>query len=134
MGLPVLILLPVPVPGWLQELADLSQQHLHVHRLVVFDCRVRSLNVHRNRISGKRSVAFSGCLSRIPDSNFYHPGSEFFISWIRIKEFKYFNPKKLFLSTGKYDLGRSSGIRSFYPTRIPDPQYWENVTKLFVLR
>ncbi len=29
-----------------------------------------------------------------PDPNFFHPGSEFFPSRIRIKEFKYFNPKK----------------------------------------
>jgi hypothetical protein len=35
------------------------------------------------------SVADPGCsgLSRIPDPNFFHPGSQ-----IRIKEFKYFNP------------------------------------------
>jgi hypothetical protein len=32
-----------------------------------------------------------------------YPGSEFFPSRIRIKEFKYFNPKKLFLSSRKYD-------------------------------
>jgi hypothetical protein len=56
----------------------------------------------------------------IPDPNFFHPGSEFFPSWIpdtnffhsgsriRIKEFKYFfNPKKLFLSSRKYDPGCS---------------------------
>jgi hypothetical protein len=35
------------------------------------------------------SVADPGCLSRIPDLTFFHPGSR-----IRIKEFKYFNPKK----------------------------------------
>jgi hypothetical protein len=35
------------------------------------------------------SVADTGCLSQIPDPNFFHPGSR-----IRIKEFKYFNPKK----------------------------------------
>ncbi len=38
----------------------------------------------------------------------FHPGSR-----IRIKEFKYFNPKKWFLSSRKYDSGCSS--------RIPDP-------------
>ncbi len=37
---------------------------------------------------------------------FSHPGSR-----IRIKEFKYFNPRKLFLSFRKYDLGCSSPIR-----------------------
>ncbi len=50
--------------------------------------------------------------SRIPDPNCLHPGSR-----IRIKEFKYFNPKKKqkkwFLSSNKYDPGCSS--------RIPDP-------------
>jgi hypothetical protein len=35
-------------------------------------------------------IADPGCLSRTPDPNFYHPGSR-----IRIKEFKYFKPKKM---------------------------------------
>ena len=41
-------------------------------------------------------------------------------SRIRIKEFKYFLPKKLFLSFRKYDPGCSSRIRIlvFYPSRI----------------
>ncbi len=34
-----------------------------------------------------------------PGSDFFHPGSEFFPSRIRIKEFKYFYPKKWFLSS-----------------------------------
>ncbi len=38
--------------------------------------------------------------SRIPDPNCFHPGS-----WICIKEFKYYNPKKWFLSSRKYDPG-----------------------------
>ena len=48
---------------------------------------------------------------RIPDPKCLHPGSR-----IRIKEFKYFNPKKtkkMFLSSRIYDPGCSS--------RIPDP-------------
>ncbi len=52
--------------------------------------------------------------SRIPDPTFFHPGSR-----IRIKEFKYFNPSKWFLSSKKYDLGCSSRILFFLP--IPDP-------------
>jgi hypothetical protein len=66
------------------------------------------------------------CGSRmfIPDPNFFHPGSRIriFTSRIRIKEFKYFNPKKLFQSTRKYHLGFSSRIRilSFYPSRNPN--------------
>jgi hypothetical protein len=53
----------------------------------------------------------------IPD-----PGSELSPSRIRIKDFKYFNPKKWFLSYRKYDPGCSSRIRmlTFYPSRIPD--------------
>jgi hypothetical protein len=56
----------------------------------------------------------------IPDPNFFHPGSELFPSRIRIK---YFNPKKSFLSSQKYDPGCSSRIRIliFYPSRISDP-------------
>jgi hypothetical protein len=50
-------------------------------------------------VDGSTSVADPGCLSRILDPNFFHPGSEFFPSRIRIKkEFKYpyFNPKNCF--------------------------------------
>ncbi len=35
------------------------------------------------------SVAYPGCLFRIQDLNFFHPGSDFFPSRIRIKDFKY---------------------------------------------
>jgi len=71
------------------------------------------------------SVAEPGCLSRIriffipdPDPHFFHPGS-----CSRIKEFKYFNPKKWFLTSRKYDPCCSSRIRilTFYTSRIPDP-------------
>jgi len=59
--------------------------------------------------------------SSVVDPECFYPGSEFFPSWIpdpiffhpgsriRIKEFKYFNQKKWFLSSRKYDLGCSSG-------------------------
>jgi hypothetical protein len=69
------------------------------------------------------SVADPGCLSRIPDPTFFHPGSR-----ILIKEFKYFNPKKSkkwFLSSKNYEPGCSSRIpdpdADFLPSRIPDP-------------
>jgi hypothetical protein len=57
----------------------------------------------------------------IPDPTFFHPGFR-----IRIKEFKYFNPKKTkkwFRSSKKYDPGCSSRIRmlTFYQSRISDP-------------
>jgi hypothetical protein len=59
----------------------------------------------------------------IPEPNFFHPGSKFFPSRIRIKEFKYFKPKNWFQSSRKYDPGCSSRIRilTFSPSRIPDP-------------
>jgi hypothetical protein len=48
------------------------------------------------------------------------PGSDFFPSRICIKEIKYFNPKKWFLSSRKYDPVCSSRIPDqFLP--IPDP-------------
>jgi hypothetical protein len=56
---------------------------------------------------------------QIPDPKFFHPGSR-----IGIKEFKYFKPKRLFLSSRKYDPGCSSRIRIpifFYSSRILDP-------------
>jgi hypothetical protein len=51
------------------------------------------------------------------DPTFSHPGSR-----TRIKEFKYFNHKKCFLISKKYDPGCSYRIRilTFYPSRIPD--------------
>ncbi len=58
--------------------------------------------------------------SRIPDPNSFHPGSR-----IRIKEFgeefEYFKPKKLFLSSRKYDPGCESRIRILIFLLIPDP-------------
>ncbi len=53
-------------------------------------------------------------------------GINFVPSRIRIKTFKYFNPKKWFLSSRKYYPGCSSRIRfpdpnlTFYPSWIPD--------------
>jgi hypothetical protein len=63
-----------------------------------------------------------------------NPGSKFFpyripdphqrISQISIKEFKYFYPKKLFLSSWEYDPGCSSRIRILmcYPSPISEPE------------
>ncbi len=58
-------------------------------------------------------------LSRIRLFPIPDPGSEFFPSRIHIKEFKYFNPKKWFLSSRKYDPDCSSRSRLSLP--IPDP-------------
>ena len=60
--------------------------------------------------------------SRIQIFSIRGPGS-----WICIKEFKYFNPKKWFLSSQKYDPGFPSRIRipdlnpDFLPIPDPDP-------------
>ncbi len=77
------------------------------------------------------------CGSRIfipdPGAKFFHPGSR-----IRIKEFKYLNPKIWFLSTRKWASGCSSRIWIPDPDpdpdllpipdpgvkKAPDPQYW----------
>jgi hypothetical protein len=58
--------------------------------------RIGNIEINKHIV---HSVADPGCLSRIPDPTFFHPGSELFPSRIRIKEFKYFNPKKWFLSS-----------------------------------
>jgi hypothetical protein len=69
------------------------------------------------------SVANPGCLTRISDPTFYYPGSwiRIFPSRIRIKEFKYFNPKKWFLSSRKYDPDCSSWIPDPDPYFLPIP-------------
>jgi hypothetical protein len=63
------------------------------------------------------SIADPGCLSgsdffpyRIPDQNFFHPGSR-----IHRKEFKYFNPKKMFFML--------SEIWSWLFIPDPDPDF-----------
>jgi hypothetical protein len=85
--------------------------------------RVDILNIHTNTMrygytTPGASVADPGCLSRI--RLFFHSRSRIrvFLSRIRIKEFKYFNPKKWFLSSRKYEPGFSS--------RIPDPDPFFN--------
>ncbi len=77
------------------------------------------------------SVPDPGCLSRIPDPTFFHPGSR--IRTVSIpdpgsssKNLSILTPKKpktWFLSSRKYDPVCSSRIRmqTFYPSRIPDP-------------
>jgi hypothetical protein len=79
------------------------------------------------------SVADPGCLSRIPDPTFFHPGSR--IRSVSITDpgsssknlsiLTPKKPKKLFLSSKKYDPGCSSRIpdpdADFLTSRIPDP-------------
>jgi hypothetical protein len=118
-------------PLWVEDEAD-GEQHEHLVRLLVdlivlVGLRLRGgHNNHSQEISalvGQRVTVPRQCYGSgmfISDSTFFHPGSEFFPSRIHIKEFKYFNPKKLFLSSRKYDSGCSSRIRIliFYPSRI----------------
>jgi hypothetical protein len=77
--------------------------------------RRRDLLMGRHIITSYGSIADPGCsqccgsrirLFSFPDTNCLHPGSR-----IRIKEFKYFNQKKWFLSSRKYDPGCSCRIR-----------------------
>ncbi len=76
------------------------------------------------------SVADPGCLSRIPDPTFFHPGSR--IRTVSIpdpgsssKNLSKKSQKKWFLSSKKYDPGCSSRIpdpdADFLPSRIPEP-------------
>ncbi len=60
-----------------------------------------------------RSTLYLRIRDLYPGSRILDLGSVFFPSRIRIKEFKYINPKKWFLSFRKYDPGCSS--------QIPDP-------------
>ncbi len=67
------------------------------------------------------SVADPGCLSRIPDPTFFHPGSWIRTvsipdpgSRIRIKEFKYFNPKETKKMVSKLQ-------KIWFGLFIPDP-------------
>jgi hypothetical protein len=100
---------------WYMKTSIVSQGYsLHVYTAFSYEeCILQAVLRIRDVYPGSRIRLFS-----IPD-----PGSELFPSRIRIKEFKYFNPKKWFLSSRKYDLGCSSRIRilTFYPSRIPDP-------------
>jgi hypothetical protein len=83
-------------------------------------------------ICHKTSVADTECLSWIPDPTFFHPGSRIPDpnclhpgSRIRIKEFKYFNPKNGFYTLESMIRVVHPGSRirmlTFYPSRIPDP-------------
>ncbi len=76
--------------------------------------RYRVINVQRYRY--RNLEADPGCLSRVLDPNFFYPRSRIQVqkdsgsasTW---KEFKYFIPKNLFLSSRKYDPGCSYRIR-----------------------
>ncbi len=66
-------------------------------RAVVSSEKICVLNLHPQARGGLFLVDTQCCGSGmfIPDPTFFHPGSELFPSRIRIKEFKYFNNKKM---------------------------------------
>jgi hypothetical protein len=74
-----------------------------------------------NSVADPECFVYPGSRIRIfsipdPNPNSFHLGFR-----IRIKEFNYFNPKNWFRNSRKYDLGCSSRILIFYPSRIPNP-------------
>jgi hypothetical protein len=89
---------------------------------------VRPFSHRSSLMFGKMLRKFRCCGSGMyfQDPTLFHPGSEFFPSRIRIKKFKYINPKKWFLSSRKHYPGCSSRIRfpdrnmTFYLSRISD--------------
>ncbi len=90
----------------------------------VFTVRRCSSNTKSSEVSLQKNLHYTsftdpGCLSRIPDQTFSHPGSEFFPSRIRIKIYS----KKGVLSSRKYDSDCSFRIRilPFYPFRTRNP-------------
>ncbi len=117
----------------------LSEEHFsrNIGKIIIVAFRAAFLERENNMLKKEledanfRSLLVQCCgtgmFIRISD-----PEYEFFPSWIRIfpsrirtSEFKYFKfePKKLFISSRKYDPGYSSRIRIliYYPSRIPDP-------------
>ncbi len=95
--------------------------------------RGRSKNLHILKFLFY-SVAYPQSLYRIPHPNFSIPDPGSKVSRIRIEEFKYFWPKKLFLRSRKNDLGCSSRILipdpDFFPSRIRilDPDFFPSRT------
>ncbi len=68
----------------------------------------------RDGISQQRNFYCCGPGMLIPDPNFFHPGYR-----IRIKEFKYFNPKNCFQALGNM-IRCSFRILIFYQSRNPN--------------
>jgi hypothetical protein len=108
----------------LQLLVNPFQRHLYRYSFVNLQTSLNLFISGSQWCTGIKRIYSLITALRIRD---VYPGSEFFPSRIHIKEFKYFNPKKWFLSSWKCDPGCSSRIRTgiqiltFYPFWIPDP-------------
>jgi hypothetical protein len=91
----------------------------------IYDTTVSDAEIKRDISTIIYQCCGSGMFILDPGSDFSPSRIGFFSSRIHIKDFKYFNPKKCFLNSRKYDPGDSSRIRIriliFYPSRIPDP-------------
>ncbi len=100
-----------PAPHWNARACALG----NLSTTIVSDRRVVSILQIFRLFGSESNVADSGCLCRIPDPNFINPdpGSEFFPSRIRIKDFKNFNPKNWFEAL-------ENVIRVFIPDLNPD--------------
>ncbi len=116
-------LLPLVLDAVSENLADLVALALERYVGTLDSDKCLALGTHTHSLLTHTIYQCCGSLMFIPDPTFFHPGSELSPSRIRIKEFKYFNPKKWFLSSRKYIPGCSSRIRmlTFYPFRAPDP-------------
>jgi hypothetical protein len=120
----------VPFPKCVDGLQLLLQRRVHQSaQRRVTNTAFRKLDVSLRIMTS--SFADPGCLSRIPDPTFFHPGYR--IQTVSIPDpgsasknlciLTPKKPKKWLLSSRKYDPSCSSRIRmlTFYPSRIPDP-------------
>jgi hypothetical protein len=104
-------LFPYPSPTYIIFLHP-----LHCSLYLPFHTQYLFLSSPSKSCISYRTVLRIRDVYRIPDPNIFHLGSR-----ICIKEFKFFNTKICFLSSGKYDPG--CWILIFYPSgsRIQDP-------------
>ncbi len=105
--------------------------------------KIRKQIDKRNGTSQQKNFQCCGSRMFLPDPNFFHPRSQ-----IRIKDFKYFNPKNCKIWSGLF-----IPDPDFYPSRIrifshpgsriqgskrhripnPDPQHWKLFKKISVI-
>ncbi len=105
-----IIVFCIPFPSWIR-----IHRPIEIHILPVYGSGSRFATLIPKGIFSSSRYCGSGLF--IPDPNFSHPWSR-----IRIKEFKYFNPKNVSKLRNMIRVV-SSRIRIliFYPSWIPDP-------------